>query len=222
MRIGSSWQSSLSSGWRCRRGTRGPCRRAGTRSPAPWWSWSSSNAEMKDMSEVVSTVTGRIIETLAERGDVVSPGQPLAAPRSDRTHGPGAGGRHLRLVRARETDSRGHGGENRSGVGGAGRVRLPDRDGDLRVGLSDHVASHPANACATPSWVAALSRGDAPYEIRADLQLDPDTASGYRWSSSAGPPSDILTGTLCAARITVERRRPVEMVLPLLREQLGV
>ena len=39
--------------------------------------------EMKNMSEIVSTFTGRIIEIMAERGDVAAPGQPLL--RLDRT-----------------------------------------------------------------------------------------------------------------------------------------
>ena len=39
--------------------------------------------EMKDMSEIVSTFTGRVIEIMAERGDMAAPGQPLL--RLDRT-----------------------------------------------------------------------------------------------------------------------------------------
>ena len=73
-----------------------------------------------------------------------------------------------------------------------------------------------------PELVAALTRGDAPYEIRVDLRLDPTTASGYLWSSSDGPPIDILTGTLCSVLITVERRRPIDLVIPMIRDQFGL
>ena len=55
--------------------------------------------EMKDMSEIVSTFTGRVIEIMAERGDMAAPGQPLLRLDSDRTHRQGAGGGHLRAVR---------------------------------------------------------------------------------------------------------------------------
>ena len=103
----------------------------------------------------------------------------------------------------------------------------PEEHGYM-IGTVTYVSDFPTTSRAiqrtlrNPELVAALSRGDAPYEIRADLQLDPATASGYKWSSSSGPPMDILTGTLCAARITIERRRPVEMVIPLFREQFGI
>ena len=64
--------------------------------------------------------------------------------------------------------------------------------------------------------------GSAPFEVYADLRLDPSTMSGYVWSSSDGPPLDIQTGTMCQALITVEVRRPIELVLPILRKFAGV
>lgn len=177
--------------------------------------------EMKDLSEIVSTFTGRIIEIIAERGDVVAPGQPLL--RLDRT------GRTVKGLEAVVYVPSAHGKRIHAGM----EVRIapasvaPEEHGYM-IGTVTYVSDFPTTSRAiqrtlrNPELVAALSRGDAPYEIRADLQLDPATASGYRWSSAAGPPMEILTGTLCVARITVERRRPVEMVIPILREQFGV
>ena len=177
--------------------------------------------EMRDMSEIVSTFNGRIIEIMTEKGDVVAAGQPLL--RLDRT------GRTVKGLEAVIYVPSAHGKRIRTGM----EVRIapasvaPEEHGYM-IGTVTYVSDFPTTSRAiqrtlrNPELVAALSRGDAPYEIRADLQLDPATASGYRWSSSAGPPMDILTGTLCVARITVERRRPVEMVIPLFREQLGI
>ncbi len=177
--------------------------------------------EMKDMSEIVSTFTGRIIEIIAERGDVVAPGQPLL--RLDRT------GRTVKGLEAVIYVPSAHGKRIHAGM----EVRIapasvaPEEHGYM-IGTVTYVSDFPTTSRAiqrtlrNPELVTALSRGDAPYEIRADLQLDPATVSGYRWSSAAGPPLEILTGTLCVARITVERRRPVEMVIPILREQFGV
>lgn len=177
--------------------------------------------EMKDMSEIVSTFTGRIIEIIAERGDVVTPGQPLL--RLDRT------GRTVKGLEAVIYVPSAHGKRIHAGM----EVRIapasvaPEEHGYM-IGTVTYVSDFPTTSRAiqrtlrNPELVTALSRGDAPYEIRADLQLDPATVSGYRWSSAAGPPLEILTGTLCVARITVERRRPVEMVIPILREQFGV
>jgi HlyD family secretion protein len=70
--------------------------------------------------------------------------------------------------------------------------------------------------------VASLAGADAPYEVHADLLIDANTVSKYKWSSSLGPPLRIQSGTLASAQITVASRRPVEMVLPLLREYTGL
>lgn len=177
--------------------------------------------EMRDMSEIVSTFTGRIIEIMTEKGDVVSPGQPLL--RLDRT------GRTVKGLEAVVYVPSAHGKRIHAGM----EVRIapasvaPEEHGYL-IGTVTYVSDFPTTSRAiqrtlrNPELVSALSQGDAPYEIRADLRLDPTTVSGYKWSSSSGPPMDILTGTLCAALITVERRRPIEMVVPLFREQFGV
>ncbi len=177
--------------------------------------------EMKDMSEIVSIFNGRIIEIMTEKGDVVAPGQPLL--RLDRT------GRTVKGLEAVVYVPSAHGKRIRTGmeVQIAPASVAPEEHGYM-IGTVTYVSDFPTTSRAiqrtlrNPELVAALSRGDAPYEIRADLQLDPATVSGYKWSSSAGPPMDILTGTLCVARITVERRRPVEMVIPLFREQFGI
>jgi HlyD family secretion protein len=66
--------------------------------------------------------------------------------------------------------------------------------------------------------VSTLSGDDAPYEIHVDLLPDPDNISTYRWTSSEGPPLRIQSGTLASAGIVVERRRPIQMVIPQLRQ----
>jgi HlyD family secretion protein len=70
--------------------------------------------------------------------------------------------------------------------------------------------------------LAALVGADAPYEVHADLLVDEDTFSRYKWSSSQGPPLKIQSGTRAAAYITVGTRRPIEMVVPLLRKYTGL
>lgn len=62
--------------------------------------------------------------------------------------------------------------------------------------------------------VQALSGAGAPIEIRAHLMLDPQTPSGYAWSSSQGPPLQIDSGTFCTAWIKIRQQRPLSFVLP--------
>lgn len=177
--------------------------------------------EMKKMTEVVATFTGRVIEIMTEKGDIVSPGQPLL--RLDRT------GRTVTALEAMIYVPSADGKRIRSGMDAriAPASVAPEEYGYL-LGTVTYVSDFPTTSRAiqrtlrNPELVAALSRGDAPYEVRVDLRLDPSTASGYRWSSSSGPPIEILTGTLCGALITVDRRRPIDLVIPMVREQFGL
>ena len=59
-------------------------------------------------------------------------------------------------------------------------------------------------------------------EVRARLQTDPSTPSGYHWSSSRGPEMRITSGLTHATRVTIEGRAPVTYFLPILREVSGV
>ncbi len=59
-------------------------------------------------------------------------------------------------------------------------------------------------------------------EVRARLETDPATASGYRWSSSRGPDMKVTSGLTHATRVTIEQRAPVTYLLPVLRELSGV
>jgi HlyD family secretion protein len=71
--------------------------------------------------------------------------------------------------------------------------------------------------------VKQLSGRGAPIEILVDLIPDDKTFSGYKWSSPKGPPVVVQSGTLCAASVVVERRRPISLVIPLLKKHvLGV
>jgi len=65
--------------------------------------------------------------------------------------------------------------------------------------------------------------GDGPVtEVRLRLQEDKKTASGYRWSSSSGPPGAVSTGTICVSEIITRHDRPISLVIPYLREKLGI
>ncbi len=65
--------------------------------------------------------------------------------------------------------------------------------------------------------VTEFSQGGAPIEVIAELELNPSTASGFRWSSVKGPPVQITSGTLCDAWITLTNQRPISFVLPIFR-----
>jgi HlyD family secretion protein len=69
--------------------------------------------------------------------------------------------------------------------------------------------------------VESLMPEGAYIEVRARLETDPATFSGYRWSSSRGPRIQITSGLTHFTRVTIERRAPVTYLLPAFREAAG-
>jgi multidrug efflux pump subunit AcrA (membrane-fusion protein) len=67
---------------------------------------------------------------------------------------------------------------------------------------------------ANEQLVREFLEAGTPVEVRIDLAPDPATPSGYRWSSSSGPPFAIDSGALCQATITLEEQRPINLVFP--------
>ncbi len=70
--------------------------------------------------------------------------------------------------------------------------------------------------------VTSFASGGAPLEVIVDLERDPNTLSGVRWTSKDGPPLSLTGGTIATARIVVERDPPITLVLPFLRHLTGV
>ena len=59
--------------------------------------------------------------------------------------------------------------------------------------------------------------------VREDLnENDQKKYSGYEWSSGFGPLLKLTSGTPCDASINVSNRRPIMLLLPGLREKLGI
>lgn len=72
-----------------------------------------------------------------------------------------------------------------------------------------------------PILVEQLITLGAPFLVRVDLTPDASTPSGFRWSSSEGPPRAVESGTTVSVEIVVEERRPIALVIPLIRSVLG-
>lgn len=58
---------------------------------------------------------------------------------------------------------------------------------------------------------------------RVSLLRDPDTPSGFKWSSSTGPDSvSIDAGTICSGNVVLSRSRPIDLVFPKFSKMLGL
>ena len=66
-----------------------------------------------------------------------------------------------------------------------------------------------------------ISRGMV---TEVDVAMEPanDTPSGFRWSSSHGPETQITPGTLCSAQIITRTQKPITLVFPFLKKLIGV
>ncbi len=67
-----------------------------------------------------------------------------------------------------------------------------------------------------------LSKQGPTVTVRINLQSNPDTYSGYAWSSSQGPQQQITPGSLAKSRITVRTQAPISLVIPAFKHVLQI
>lgn len=177
-------------------------------------------AELERTSAVITPYTGRIVEVMAEQGHVVERGKPIV-----RIDPVGRTVKDLEAVVYVPSDA---GKKIRPGM----RIQIApstvrEEEYGLMIGTVTYVSDFPASpegmgrVLKNDALAQSLAGTDAPYEVHADLIPDPRTLSHYRWSSPAGPPVEIRSGTLCRAQVTLRETRPVELVLPIFRRMVG-
>ena len=90
------------------------------------------------------------------------------------------------------------------------------------IGRVAHASSFPitpegaVNAVGNSQIAEALLQQGGAIEIEIDLESDPESYSGYRWTSQ-GPPLRFSPGTTTTVRVLIEERAPISYVLPILR-----
>lgn len=176
------------------------------------------SAKLKEDVAVVSPVAGRVLELMADRGDVVSPASPILSIEVQSQELlavlfiPASQGKQVqRGMMARISPS----------------TAKKEEYGYL-IGRVISVSAYPASS----RGMLRLLRNEAVVNklllegplIRVDAALieDPRTPTGYRWSSSLGPPGKLSSGTLGDGSVVVREDRPISLLLPTLREKLGV
>jgi HlyD family secretion protein len=177
---------------------------------------------LNDTSEVVSPVSGRVLDVAVDAGDVVEPGKELirlellgddAKDMVATVYFPLGQGKRVEVgMQAQITPAT----VKREEVG-------------FLYGTVTYVSEVPVNAQAMmqklqdDNLVQLFSRGGSPIEVQIALTPDPKTFSKYKWSSSNGPQQRLLPGTLCTTSVTVEKKRPIALVIPLFKKHfLGV
>jgi HlyD family secretion protein len=177
--------------------------------------------QMEAATQVVSPYTGRILEVMAEVGTLIGQGRPIL--RLDRV------GDNVQDLEAVLYLPATEGKKVKPGMDVQISPTIVKREEHgFMLGRVTRISDFPSTPdgmmriLKNNGLVETLSGGGAPYETYATLQLDPATFSGYQWSSEDGPDLKIQSGTLCSATVTVAHRRPIDMVLPVLKRFTGV
>ncbi len=177
--------------------------------------------QIKSNAEVVSQHTGRILEIIADQGTLVGAGDAIVTL--------DLMGRTVKELEVVLYVPSSYGKQIQVGMTVFVSPSTVKREEfGLMVGRVTYVSDYPATSrgmlriLKNDKLLTALVGTDSPYEVHADLLVDEHTFSGYRWSSSQGPPLKIQSGTRAAAYVTVASRRPIDMVIPLLRQSSGL
>ena len=177
--------------------------------------------EIKSKGEVVSQHTGRILEIIADQGTLVGAGDAIVTL--------DLMGRTVKELEVILYVPSSYGKQIQVGMTAYVSPSTVKREEfGLMVGRVTYVSDYPATSrgmlriLKNDKLLSTLVGDDSPYEVHADLLVDERTVSGYQWSSSQGPPLKIQSGTRVAAYVTVASKRPIEMVIPLLRRHTGL
>jgi HlyD family secretion protein len=172
-------------------------------------------------SRVFSTYSGRVLEVIVDQGAVVAPGNSLMRiSLAERDVGTLRAVVYVGGIEAKRV-------QPGMAVQVAPSTVRPEEYGYM-VGIVDRISEFPATpegmrrVLKNDQLVAQLATGGTIFEVHVQLTKDSLSASGYGWTSGSGPDVTILDGTPASARIVVERRRPVQIVIPALKRLFGL
>lgn len=177
----------------------------------------SASTVAESSSQVISNFAGRVIEIKKGQGEAVRPGDVVAIiePPST-TYTPvvyvdsGVGKRVQQGFEAQISPT-----TVKREEYGFMKARV--------LSVSDYPVSADTVVATTqnPELAKSLLQGGPKLEVRVELIPDPNTPSGFQWSSYPGPPYKVASGTQVAMSVVVERQKPIQKVLPFLRGMLG-
>lgn len=73
-----------------------------------------------------------------------------------------------------------------------------------------------------PGLVESFVQAGPPFLARVRIDRDPSSTSGYHWTSSKGSDLALSAGTLASVEVETATERPIDMVIPLLKEWTGL
>lgn len=175
--------------------------------------------QLQTNSKIISNYSGRILEIAATPGQVLSPGVSLGFINTEN-----ASDKLVSVTYFKVSDGK----QFKPGM----QVQVTpstvkrERVGGI-LGTVTSVSSFPATPqgatalVGNEEMVKKLMADDRQIEVLAELQEAPSTYSGYKWSSSNGPPLNISPGTTTDVRVKVGEQAPITYVIPSLKSITG-
>lgn len=173
---------------------------------------------LDDQLTIRAPASGTVVEVRAQPGSLVRQGQALLA--LDQS---GQGLEVIAFVDSQNGKRLAPGMEARVAVASARREEVGMLEADL-LSVSDFPLSFEAVRAIIQNEELArsfMTRGP-PFLLRLRLRRDPDSVSGYRWTSRRGQEVALSSGVPAQVQVVTERRRPIAMVIPALREWLAL
>jgi HlyD family secretion protein len=169
-------------------------------------------------SEVTSHLDGRVVEIQSYQGALVNSGQPIVSIE------PSVGSlKAYAYISAAKVKEIQRGMEVHLSPSGVHR-----EEHGYMIGTVDYVAEYPATLEAIVrtfenETLARSMIGEGPV-TRVDVRLLPNdkTPSGYTWSTRKGSPTKITSGSVCDVEVVSLQQRPIDLVLPYMKRQLGL
>jgi len=168
-------------------------------------------------SEVVSKHSGRVLERMVKDGEVVYKSNPIISMVEEEgkvlqanLYFDAANGKKIRPgMRANVTPT----------------VVKSEKFGSI-VGIVTEVGKRPSSKKAimarlqNQSLVEMVTSLGAPFMATIKLIPDPETVSGFKWTSSRGPAIAIGSGTACSGSVTTRKEAPINLLLQLSKKYL--
>jgi HlyD family secretion protein len=170
------------------------------------------------ITHVVSNWDGRVVEVKVDPGTVVRTGAPVVAieeanqPLVMYAFAPGWEGKKVKAgMKVELTPTQ----VQRAEFGYiVGTVRAVSPFALSEEGLNQLIPNR--------AIVELLTSQGATFAIEVEMDSDPATPSGYRWSTGRGPELTIESGMFCQSRVITREQPPITLVLPALRKVFGV
>lgn len=178
-------------------------------------------AQLFNESRVVSEYDGTVIEITASIGEQLAMGERLGKIEID---DPSARLMAVAYFTVRDGKRVEPGDKIRISPSTVERERFGSIEG-----VVVHVSDYPVTTAAATHQIGdfetarGLLGGESRIEVLAELEIDMDTATRYKWTSGRGPEKARITaGTTAEVRVTIEELAPIELILPFLRSNTGI